>query len=97
MLAIAAGRVVGFIIGSVTVEPGLVHGIVGRVEDWYVADGYRGSGIGRDLYYELEQWLVEKHCDQVISDTWAGNELSINAHRLSGFFVSGISFSKKLS
>jgi len=96
LLAKSGDRVIGFIIGSILVEPDLVHGIVGRVEDWYVEEGYRGTGTGRDLYYELENWFIEKDCDQVISDTWAGNEVSIKAHRLSGFFISGISFSKKL-
>jgi len=96
LLAVASGEIIGFIIGSILVEPDLVNGIVGRIEDWYVDQEYRGSGIGLELYDELEDWFIEKECDQVVSDTWAGNELSIKAHKQSGFFISGISFSKKL-
>jgi GNAT superfamily N-acetyltransferase len=86
----------GFIIGSVSIDLDFVRGHVGKIEDWYVIDEYRGKGIGRLLYSKLEKWFVEKGCDQVISDTWEGNALSIAAHKQSGFFVSGISFSKKL-
>ena len=96
LLAATAGKIVGFIIGSIIVESDLVNGIVGRIEDWYVEKEYRGSGIGMELYDTLEEWFMDKECDQVVSDTWAGNELSIKAHQQSGFFISGISFSKKL-
>jgi len=41
-------------------------------------------------------WFMEKGCKQVRSDTWEGNELSVKAHQQSGFFISGISFGKKL-
>ena len=89
-------KVTGFIIGSVSIDLDFVRGHVGKIEDWYVIKEHRGAGIGKKLYNDLEKWFKEKGCDQVVSDTWEGNELSINAHKQSGFFVSGISFSKKL-
>ena len=90
------GTLAGFIIGSVSIDLDFVRGHVGKIEDWYVIADYRGQGIGGQLYSGLEKWFVKKGCDQVISDTWDGNERSIAAHKQSGFFVSGISFSKKL-
>ena len=97
LLAVSTGSILaGFIIGSVSIDLDFVRGHVGKIEDWYVIGDYKGQGIGARLYSELEDWFVAKGCDQVISDTWEGNELSIAAHKKSGFFVSGISFSKKL-
>jgi ribosomal protein S18 acetylase RimI-like enzyme len=89
-------KVAGFIIGSVSIDLDFVRGHVGKIEDWYVMKEYRGQGTGKKLYTDLEKWFIEKGCEQVVSDTWEGNDLSITAHKQSGFFVSGISFSKKL-
>ncbi len=91
-----AGRVVGMIIGSTSEDEELVLGRMGQFEDWFVEPGVRGQGVGLQLYRELEKWFKEKGCQQVCSDTWRGNELSIKAHEKMGFFVSGVKFSKKL-
>ncbi len=91
-----SGRIIGFIIGSNSEDEYLVLSKIGKLEDWFVEPGYRGLGIGLMLYNELEKWFKEKGCRQVCSDTWNGNELSITAHKNMGFFVSGISFSKKI-
>ena len=88
--------VVGFIIGSIETDDDFVLGKIGKVEDWFVEQQARGQGIGMKLYNELEKWFIENGCKQVRSDTWQGNELSIKAHGQSGFFISGISFGKKL-
>ncbi len=89
-------KLVGMIIGSIFEDEGLVLGKMGQFEDWYVVPDARGNGIGMRLYQELEKWFKEKGCQQVCSDTWEGNELSIKAHKKMGFFVSGVKFSKKL-
>ncbi len=89
-------RVVGFIIGSVDADDALVFSRSGTLEDWYVEDEFRRKGIGTRLYEKLEKWFIENKCDQIRSDTWDGNQLSIQAHRRAGFFVSGVQFRKKL-
>jgi ribosomal protein S18 acetylase RimI-like enzyme len=89
-------NVVGFIIGSIETDDALLLNKIGKFEDWFVSKSHRGQGIGMKLYQELEKWFVEKGCKQVRSETWQGNELSIKAHQQLGFFISGISFSKKL-
>ncbi|MEP6949038.1 MAG: GNAT family N-acetyltransferase [Ginsengibacter sp.] len=89
-------NVVGFIIGSIETDDDFVLNKLGKLEDWFVEPQLRGKGIGIKLYNELEKWFVEKRCKQVRSDTWQGNDLSIKAHQQSGFFISGISFGKKL-
>jgi ribosomal protein S18 acetylase RimI-like enzyme len=89
-------NMVGFIIGSIETDDDFVLGKIGKVEDWFVEQQFRGQGIGIQLYNQLEKWFIENRCKQVRSDTWHGNELSIKAHQQSGFFISGISFGKKL-
>jgi RimJ/RimL family protein N-acetyltransferase len=89
-------RIVGFIIGSIETDNYLVKNKIGKFEDWFVEDDYRGKGMGLKLYNELEKWFKEKGCQQVMSDTWYGNELSIKAHKKLGFFISGFSFGKKI-
>jgi len=89
-------KAIGFIIGSLDKDDGLVHGNIGKLEDWFVEEEYRGQGVGAKLYNELEQWFVENGCNQIVSETWLGNVLSIKAHKEFGFFESGIIFSKKL-
>jgi aminoglycoside 6'-N-acetyltransferase I len=97
LLAVSSAQEpIGFIIGSVEKDNELVRGTIGKFEDWFVEDEWRGLGVGKKLYNELEKWFKKKGCQQVMSDTWDGNKLSIKAHKELGFFVSGISFSKKL-
>jgi GNAT superfamily N-acetyltransferase len=91
-----SNKVVGLIIGSTEIDESLVFGRIGKLEDWYVEPLYRGHGIGQELYNYLENWFREKGCGQIQSDTWEGNRQSIKAHQQAGFFVSGISFRKKI-
>ena len=92
----AAAGIAGFIIGSISTDEELVLGNMGRLEDWFVTPGFRKQGTGVDLYNELEKWFKAKGCKQVTSGTWEGNDLSIAAHEKPGFFISEITFSKKI-
>jgi len=91
-----AGKIAGFIIGSVSEDEHLVLGNMGKLEDWFVDPEFRKEGTGLVLYNELEKWFKSKGCKQVTSGTWEGNDLSIAAHKKAGFFISEITFSKKL-
>ncbi len=90
------GEAAGMIIGSVTIDEDLELSVIGKLEDWYVAKKYRRQGLGAKLYKELEKWFAEKGCQQIVSDTWIENELSMEAHKHLGFFITGIQFGKKL-
>jgi aminoglycoside 6'-N-acetyltransferase I len=96
LATVPENKIIGFIIGSIEKDEYLVKGTIGKLEDWYTEDEYRGKGIGKELYTELERWFKEEVCQQVISDTWQDNEPSISAHKKLGFFVSGVSFGKVL-
>jgi GNAT superfamily N-acetyltransferase len=89
-------HLVGFIIGSLDTDEALVFSRIGTLEDWFVENELRGKRVGRMLYEKLEEWFIENGCNQIRSDTWEGNQLSIQAHQRMGFFVSGIQFKKKL-
>jgi len=91
-----AGQIAGFIIGSITKDENLVLENIGKLEDWFVEPEFRESGTGLNLYNELEKWFKEKGCRQVQSGSWEGNDLSLAAHKKAGFFISEISFSKKI-
>jgi GNAT superfamily N-acetyltransferase len=90
------GETVGFIIGRIDADYALLSGVMGILEDWYIKPDYRGQGNGILLFNELEKWFRERGCQQILSDTWAGNELSSKVHLHLGFFESGIRFRKKL-
>ena len=91
-----AGKIAGFIIGSISEDEHLVLGNMGKLEDWFVEPEFRKEGTGLILYNELEKWFKAKGCKQVTSGTWEGNDLSIAAHKKAGFFISEITFSKKI-
>jgi hypothetical protein len=88
--------VIGFIIGSLKMDEDLVKSRIGILEDWLVLTEKRRMGTGMKLYAALEKWFTEKGCEHLMSATWQGNECSINAHLKLGFYVSEVSFGKKL-
>ncbi|MEO5641882.1 MAG: GNAT family N-acetyltransferase [Bacteroidia bacterium] len=95
---IAAGnseKCVGFIIGSYEEDADMIKGKIGKLEDWFVEDEYRGQQTGFALYKKLEEWFKEKGCNQLQSEIWDGNELSRKMHEKLGFFVTGILFGKE--
>jgi hypothetical protein len=89
-------NMIGFIIGSIKTDEDLVKSHIGILEDWLVLPEKRRMGIGMKLYAGLEKWFTEKGCEHLMSATWHGNDSSINAHLKLGFYVSEVSFSKKL-
>ena len=91
-----SGKMAGFIIGSIKKDDDLVISNIGTLEDWFVEPEFRRQGAGQTLYTELEKWFKAKGCNQVCSGTWEGNDLSVTAHKKAGFFISEISFSKKI-
>ena len=53
---------------------------VGYIEGWYVAEGHRHRGIGRELNAEAEHWARSHRCIEMASDATIDNELSQRAH-----------------
>lgn len=95
LVAEIEGRVVGYITGRVQVEPRRVLPRKGVVEDWYVDQAVRGSGVGRALYEELESRFLGRGCDVVESATWASNDGARKAHEALGFREIRVMFRKR--
>jgi aminoglycoside 6'-N-acetyltransferase I len=58
---------------------------VGYLEGWFVQEEYRGKGVVAIMTRAAEDWVREKGCTEVASDTWLGNESSIRAHEKMGY------------
>jgi aminoglycoside 6'-N-acetyltransferase I len=59
---------------------------VGYIEAWYVDPHVRGQKLGRELVHAAEHWAREKGVTEMASDTWLGNEASIQAHYRLGYW-----------
>ena len=77
---------------------GCVSSPVGYLEGWYVAESFRGQGIGRALLSASEDWARSQGCTEMASDTDIGNEASEAAHKKLGFEIAGrvVAFRKDL-
>lgn len=60
---------------------------VGYVEGWYVAEEFRGRGIGKGLLAAAEEWARSQGCVKMASDAVIDNVLSQNVHQRLGFEV----------
>ena len=58
---------------------------VGYLEGWFVQEEYRGKRIAGLMTQAAENWVREKGCTEVASDTWLDNEPSIRAHVNMGY------------
>ncbi|NOT04467.1 MAG: GNAT family N-acetyltransferase [Anaerolineales bacterium] len=59
---------------------------VGYLEGWFVQEEYRGKRIAGMMTQAAENWIREKGCTEVASDTWLDNESSIRAHVNMGYY-----------
>jgi aminoglycoside 6'-N-acetyltransferase I len=64
---------------------GCVTGPVGYIEGWFVDADLRGQGYGRQLVSAAEGWARSKGLQEMGSDTWLDNEISIRAHLAIGY------------
>jgi aminoglycoside 6'-N-acetyltransferase I len=60
---------------------------VGFVEGWFVAEGHRGKGVGRQLLSAAEEWARGNGCVEMASDTQIDNALSQQVHDALGFEI----------
>ena len=58
---------------------------VGYIEGWYVDEDLRGTGIGRLLVAEAEDWAREQGLHEMASDTAIANESGLKAHLALGY------------
>jgi aminoglycoside 6'-N-acetyltransferase I len=63
---------------------------VAYLEGWFVEGAARGRGVGRLLVEAAERWARGRGCRELASDSAAGNEVSLAAHRAAGFEDAGL-------
>lgn len=78
------GRVIGFVHGTVAkLERRLTYGdqkAIGRIDDIYVRDDYRGSGVAAQLLKTAEDWFSEQELSLVESYILLANPRSLRFH-----------------
>src|SRR3954470_19505374 len=60
---------------------------VGYIEGWYVAEGYRLQGVGKQLVSQAENWARSHNCVEIASDSVIDNQVSLRAHEALGYEV----------
>ena len=86
LVAVVAGKVVGFLEARLRSHAdGCETSPVGYLEGWFVAEDWRGRGVGRALVERFEQWARKRGCRELASDTWLHNTSSQRAHERLGF------------
>lgn len=58
---------------------------VGYIEGWFVDPDLREHGVGGALVKAAEAWALEQGLQEMGSDTWLTNEVSIAAHKKLGY------------
>jgi aminoglycoside 6'-N-acetyltransferase I len=100
-LANVGKELVGFAEVSVRVDhvEGTTSSPVAYLEGWYVAEKFRGQGIGRALLAFAEKWAVGRGFQELASDAELVNAYSIRLHKTAGFREVGrsVHFVKSLS
>ena len=79
-----------------TKAPGCETDRIGYLEAWFVAEGWRGKGIGRALVTRAETWAREKGCTEMASDTTPDYPVSPAAHGALGYAETARYFRKNL-
>jgi aminoglycoside 6'-N-acetyltransferase I len=71
---------------------------VGYVEGWFVREGFRKRGVGRELIRAAEDWARTQGCVEMASDALIDNDVSHRAHEALGFEIveRNVHFRKRL-
>lgn len=94
-------KVVGCIVGvieksTVKNEFGSVPTKGGRIEELFVAEGYRSRGIGKKLMKKMETYMRKKKCTVVRVETFSPNTSAHNFYKSLGYSDRVIDLTKVL-
>ncbi len=62
---------VGYISGQLQLEPGRVLTRRAVIEDWFVRESARGTGVGRALFEHFEAAMRDRGAELIETTTWA--------------------------
>lgn len=94
------GQPCGFLEATIRIHAdGCESSPVGYIEGWYVEEDLRHNGVGAQLVKAAEDWARALGMQEMASDTWIDNDVSIEAHKKLGYeeIERLVHFSKNLS
>lgn len=78
-------RVVGYLAGGIRKGEEWLKPKRSEIDNMFVAEGFRGRGIGKTLAEEFVKWSKEQGVKKVIVNAFWGNEDSIKFYKKVGF------------
>ena len=90
------GRLIGYIFGYAKERPGRLLNKKGIVEDWFVADNYRNTGIGKKLLAFLIKEFKNENCNVLSICAFASHKETISKYRQMGFVDMDLTLVKKI-
>lgn len=91
------GHIVGYIAGTVKILENKKLDRAGYISNWYVSDGYRHKGVGKQLWDELVAYFKEQKCTHLLLDIWAENTTAHETYKRMGFIEEQINLVKLLT
>ncbi len=84
-VAEADGEMIGFIYGFAYEIPGMYRGPVAIADALYVAEGYRGKGIGAKLFGEFRKFAAEQNALRIELKAITENAEALRFYEKLGF------------
>lgn len=89
-------QIVGFIQGIIDQRKNHQLSKLGYINELFVQDKYRGQGVAKNLFLELENELKQQGCDHLITHTDFENDLSQQFYSRVGMSKTTVELWKKL-
>ena len=81
-----SGKLIGYVTGRVYDEIDKTDTLLrSELDNIYVEEAVRGSGIGRDLVLALEEWCKNLGAQRMFVVAYSGNQSAINFYETYGF------------
>lgn len=90
------GKIVGHIVGSIQMKNDRILDKEGLIDEWFVTESARGTGIGKQLYDALLEVFKEKNCNHVGLKVYSANKNTINLYHKMGFLDLELTMVKKV-
>ncbi|MFX0094355.1 MAG: GNAT family N-acetyltransferase [Candidatus Hodarchaeota archaeon] len=85
-VAEAENKVISYFIGTIEPsKPFIVPNEIGRIADAFVAEKYRGSGIGKQIFKKIIDWFRQNQINYVELSVDSRNKTGLNAWQKLGF------------
>jgi ribosomal protein S18 acetylase RimI-like enzyme len=85
IVAVEGGKTIGYLAGSFKLDEPYTKGIIAELENMFVAEAYRGDGVGKTLVEEFIKLCREKNVDDIRVTASAKNIGAISFYERAGF------------